>query len=85
MISRFLTLVAVAAVVATSSCGSGGSDAAPVDGTPEPDGTLLIFAAASLTDGETRRRWAWPVALLPWEDAPGRVSITLTDWYRLSR
>lgn len=51
----------------------------------EPDGTLLIGLTRERGVGETRRRWAWPVALLPWEDAPGRVSITLTDWYRLSR
>lgn len=50
-----------------------------------PDGTLLIGLTRELGEGEGRRRWAWPVALLPWEEDPGRVSVSLTDWYRLSR
>ena len=51
----------------------------------EPDGTLLIGVTRERGEGAQRRRWAWPVALLPWEEEPGRVSVTLTDWYRLSR
>jgi len=51
----------------------------------EPDGTLLVGITRERGEGAQRRRWAWPVALLPWEEEPGRVSVTLTDWYRLSR
>ncbi len=50
-----------------------------------PDGTLLIGLTRERGAGDTRRRWAWPVALLPWEEAAGRAEIVLTDWYRLSR
>ncbi len=50
MTSRFLALVVVAAVVAASGCGSGGSGSTQIDGSSEPAGALLVFAAASLTD-----------------------------------
>ena len=49
-----------------------------------PDGELLVGFTREFGSGERPSRAAWPVALLPWEDAPGRVAIDLTDWYDLS-
>jgi len=49
-----------------------------------PDGQLLVGLTREFGSAEQPGRAAWPVALLPWEDAPGRVAIDLTDWYDLS-
>ena len=50
-----------------------------------PDGVMLLGLTRVTGDGSVRVRSSWPVALLPWEEEPGRTAIDLTGWLDLQR
>jgi hypothetical protein len=49
-----------------------------------PDGTVLVGLTREMERAAGERlRAAWPVPLLPWEEAPGRAAVDLTEWLGL--
>lgn len=48
-----------------------------------PDGSLLIGLRREIEGDAMTAGASWPVAMMPWEDEPGRARVDLTRWYDL--